>query len=144
MIRLGSLAGYPFDGPRVLGGWTPPAVPAVYAIVYKPRPEQHPEEYAVIYAAHSGDLSGEGFPFRHPRAPAWTRRASDKWRLYVCWFEVPGGLPSHREQIVQELIATYHPACNDQQFDHAWEPEWIGDYQAPTQDPLTTRMQPGV
>jgi hypothetical protein len=22
MIRLGSLAGYPFEGPRVLGGWT--------------------------------------------------------------------------------------------------------------------------
>ena len=24
MIRLGSLAGYPFEGPRLLGGWTPP------------------------------------------------------------------------------------------------------------------------
>ena len=24
MIRLGSLAGYPFEGPRVLAGWTPP------------------------------------------------------------------------------------------------------------------------
>ena len=25
MIRLGSLAGYPFEGPRLLAGWTPPA-----------------------------------------------------------------------------------------------------------------------
>ena len=33
MIRLGSLAGYPFEGPRVLAGWTAPAGPAVYAIV---------------------------------------------------------------------------------------------------------------
>ena len=24
MIRLGSLAGYPFEGPRLLVGWTPP------------------------------------------------------------------------------------------------------------------------
>ena len=39
MIRLGSLAGYPFEGPRVLAGWTPPARPAVYAILYKPEPE---------------------------------------------------------------------------------------------------------
>ena len=33
VIRLGSLAGYPFEGPRVLAGWTPPARPAVFAIV---------------------------------------------------------------------------------------------------------------
>ena len=35
MIRLGSLAGYPFDGPRLLAGWTPSPGPAVYAIMYK-------------------------------------------------------------------------------------------------------------
>ncbi len=33
MIRLGSLAGYAFEGPRILAGWTPPKEPAVYAIV---------------------------------------------------------------------------------------------------------------
>ena len=43
MIRLGSLAGYPFEGPRLLAGWTPPGTPAVYAIVYKPDPETRPE-----------------------------------------------------------------------------------------------------
>ena len=37
MIRLGSLAGYPFDGPRLLGGWTPPPAAAVYAVMYKDR-----------------------------------------------------------------------------------------------------------
>ncbi len=36
MIRLGSLAGYPFEGPRVLAGWTPRPVPAVYVILYRP------------------------------------------------------------------------------------------------------------
>ena len=38
MIRLGSLAGYPFEGPRVLGGWTPPSHPAVYVILYRADP----------------------------------------------------------------------------------------------------------
>jgi hypothetical protein len=38
MIRLGSLAGYPFEGPRVLAGWTAPAKPAVYAISQTPSP----------------------------------------------------------------------------------------------------------
>ena len=64
MIRLGSLAGYPFEGPRVLGGWTPPARPAVYAIMYKPDPAR--ETYAVIYVGHSDDLSAEALPVQPP------------------------------------------------------------------------------
>ena len=66
MIRLGSLAGYPFEGPRVLAGWTPPGVAAVYAVVYKPEPAI--ETYAVIYVDHSDDLSTERLPFNHPRS----------------------------------------------------------------------------
>ena len=68
MIRLGSLAGYPFEGPRVLGGWTPPTTAGVYAIMYRPNPELKPQVFAVIYVGHSDDLSDEGFPFRHPAA----------------------------------------------------------------------------
>ena len=33
MIRLGSLAGYPFEGPRLLAGWTPPSSPAAATAV---------------------------------------------------------------------------------------------------------------
>ena len=93
MIRLGSLAGYPFEGPRVLGGWTPPASPAVYAIMYKPDPEAKPETYAVIYVGHADDLTTERFPFNHPRAPCWIERAGSRWRVYICTYVVPGGLP---------------------------------------------------
>jgi hypothetical protein len=49
MIRLGSLAGYPFEGPRLLTGWTPPAAPAVYAILCQPDPDTGPNRYAAIY-----------------------------------------------------------------------------------------------
>jgi hypothetical protein len=38
MIRLGSLAGYSFEGPLLLGGWNPPKKPGVYAIMYKADP----------------------------------------------------------------------------------------------------------
>jgi len=57
MIRLGSLAGYPFEGPRLLGGWTPPQAAAVYAVMYKPEPAAKPENYAVIYVGHAEDLA---------------------------------------------------------------------------------------
>jgi hypothetical protein len=56
---------------------------------------------------------------------------------------VPGGTPSHRERIAQELCAVYHPSCNAQQYDTAWKDEWIGEYNAPaTTGPLTTGREP--
>jgi hypothetical protein len=141
VIRLGSLAGYPFEGPRVLGSWTPPPVAAVYAIAYKPEPER--ERYAVIYVGHSDDLSAERFPFQHRRAPCWVRRAGSKWRIYVATYEVPGGSRSHREQIARELMAIYRPGCNEQQFEQSWKDEWIGAYQAPSTAPVA-RREPGT
>jgi hypothetical protein len=140
MIRLGSLAGYPFEGPRLLGGWTPPATAAVYAVMYKPEPDRKPENYAVIYVGHADDLSAARFPFKHQKAPCWIARAGSRWKVYICTYEVPGGTGAHREQIVRELIAVYRPSCNEQQYDHAWKDEWIGEYSAaPTTAPVTRR-----
>lgn len=144
MIRLGSLAGYPFEGPRTLAGWTPPQIAAVYAIVTRPEPESKPQQYAVIYVGHSEDLSREGFPFKHRQASSWIRRAGDRFNLHICTYEVPGGLPSHREQIVHELVAIYRPSCNPHQYDQAWKDEWIGEYNAPTTRPLTTDRDPSA
>jgi len=142
MIRLGSLAGYPFEGPRLLGGWTPPARPAVFAIMYKPEPDKNPEKYAVIYVGHADDLSVAQLPFSHPQAQCWIARAGNRWKLFVCTYEVLGGLRSHREQIAQELAAIYHPSCNEQRFERSWRDEWIGGYTAPTAGPLTTGRSP--
>jgi hypothetical protein len=140
MIRLGSLAGYPFEGPRLLAGWTPPASAAVYAILYKPEPDAKPDRYAVIYVGHSEDLSAERFPFQHPRAHCWVRRAGSKWKVYICTYEVPGGGPGHREQITRELAAIYQPRCNTERYDQSWKDEWIGEYSsAPNTGPLARR-----
>lgn len=143
MIRLGSLAGYPFEGPRVLAGWTPPAVPAVYAVLYRPEPESAPDRYAVIYVGHSADLTAEGFPFRHPAAPCWVQRAGNKHAVHIATYEIPGGLPGHRAQITDELCAIYRPQCNERQVDPSWQDHWIGSYDAPTTGPLSTGRSPG-
>jgi len=139
VIRLGSLAGYPFEGPRLLAGWTPPAEAAVYAVLYKPDSEKNPERYAVSYVGHSDDLSAERFPFQHPRASCWTSRAGSKWKVYIATYVVPGGNRPHREQITRELLATYHPSCNDEKYANAWEDHWIGEYSAPTTGPVARR-----
>ena len=104
MIRLGSLAGYSFEGPRALAGWTPLAKPAVYAVLAKSNPDRS-QEFSVIFVGHSDDLTTEGFPFRHARSNAWIKRADGKYNLHVAWLEVPGGTRAHREQISHELIA---------------------------------------
>jgi hypothetical protein len=144
VIRLGSLAGYPFEGPRILAGWTPPPEPAVFAIAYRPDPDDAPDRYAVVYVGHSDDLSAERFPFGHGRAACWLERAGgDRFGLFVCTYQPPGALSSHREQITRELIAAYRPGCNPEQYDQAWKDEWIGGYSAPTTGPLTTGRDPG-
>lgn len=142
MIRLGSLAGYPFEGPRALGGWTAPERAAVYAISYLDDPGRKPERHAVIYIGHSDDLSAEGFPFQHRRAPCWIERAGSRWKVFISTYEVPGGRRSHREQIARELTAVYQPGCNTERYDPAWRDEWIGGYTAPTAGPLTTARDP--
>ena len=60
MIRLGSLAGYPFEGPRTLAGWTAPARPAVYAVLSRNDAERKPNQYSVIFVGQSDDLSKIG------------------------------------------------------------------------------------
>ena len=92
MIRLGSLAGYAFEGPRILAGWTPPQEPAVYAILTKSNPARD-QEFSVIYVNHADDLSKEGFPFKHHRAAFWLDRAGTKFNLHVCWLNAPGSNP---------------------------------------------------
>jgi len=141
MIRLGSLAGYPFEGPRVLGGWTPPARPAVYVVLYRADPEGRPHDFAVIDVDHAEDLREARLPFGHVRARCWERRAGDRWGLHIATYEVPGGTAAHREQIVKELVAVYRPGCAPEQYDQAWEAEWIGSYRAPTTGPLTTSRE---
>ena len=143
MIRLGTLAGYAFDGPRVLAGFTPPERPAVYAVLYRPEPEKAPERYGVLYVGHSDDLSKEKLPFRHPQSACWLKRVGGKkFDLHICYLDAPGVEAGHRDQITKELIAIYKPGCNPEHYEHGWSEHWIGDYEAPTTGPLTTSRDP--
>jgi hypothetical protein len=142
MIRLGSLAGYPFEGPRVLTGWNPPKVAAVYTIMCLNDPENKPQEFSTIYVDHAADLSTVGFPLRHPRSNVWVKRAGNKFNLYIAWYEILGGSEKHREQVVRELLAVYQPSCNEEQYEQVWNDEWIGEYSNAFTDPLQTSRDP--
>lgn len=144
MIRLGSLAGYPFEGPRILVGWSAPKLPGVYAIMSRTNPKDKPQQYSVIYVGHAEDLSLVGFPLKHPNSQSWIKRAGDKFNLFICYLEIHGGSAAHREQITKELLSIYKPSCNEDIYDKAWKDEWIGEYNAITTDPLTTNRDPNL
>ena len=143
MIRLGSLAGYPFEGPRVLGGWTPPASagglrdrvqarPGDQARAVRRdlrRPLRRPVRRAIPVPPPAGGVLGRSGPAAGGRSTSAPTRC-------------PAACRSHREQIAQELGAIYHPSCNEQQYDRSWKDEWIGEYTAPTTGPLTTGRDP--
>ena len=42
----------------------------------------------------------------------------------------------------RNFSAVYKPGCSPEQYDQAWEDEWIGRYDAPTTGPLTTNRDP--
>ncbi len=116
----------------------------MFVVLYRPDAAAKPEEYAVLYVGHADDLSTEGLPFDHPDASCWLSRVGNKrFELYIGTYEAPGANTRHREQITRELIAIYHPGCNRDQYDQAWEEHWIGGYDAPgTTGPLTTGREP--
>ncbi len=112
VIRLGSLAGYPFEGPAAARRLDPAVPPG--------RLRDHVQARA---GHQAGQLRGHlrrslrrplrrALPVPHPRAHCWVRRAGSRWKVYVCTYEVPGGSRPHREQIARELIAIYQPSCN--------------------------------
>lgn len=125
MITLGSSTGYPFQGPVLLGEWTPPELAAVYAVLYRPLPQEKPDRFAVLYADHADNLATAGLPFHHRRAHCWAERAGSRWKLYIGTYVVPDGTRSHREAIVRELVAVYRPRCNTERYDAEWQNSWM-------------------
>ena len=92
MIRLGLAGRLRLRGSTCARRLDTTGPAGVYAILYKPEPDTKVDKYAVIYVDHADDLSAERFPFNHPRASCWIRRAGDRFKLYICYLEVPGGL----------------------------------------------------
>src|SRR2546423_7046142 len=88
MIRLGSLAGYSFEGPYTLAGWNPIDSPGVYAIMYK-QEQGGKDHYAVIYVGHTDNFTQEGSPLKPPPSPAWAKRPASRGNPYLASFSPP-------------------------------------------------------
>lgn len=126
LIRLGSLAGYSFEGPWRLGGYSPPEKSGIYAVMYKADPDKAPNRYSVIYAGQAENMAEEGLPWKHHASGCWINRAGGKWNLYIAVFFPPHDTLGIRLQIQRELIGIYNCFCNEEKYDLDWEDHWIG------------------
>ena len=142
MIRLGSLAGYPFEGPRLLGGVDGAGGGGGLRDRLQARTGRQTGPVRGHLRRSLRQPLRRAIPVQAPAASCWVKRAGDRWKVYICTYTVPGGGRSHRELIARELTAIYHPSCNSQQYDRSWKDEWIGEYDAPTTRPLTTSRGP--
>ena len=133
VIRLGSLAGYPFEGPRVLGGLDrrQPSRPSTPCSTGPTERERTPSSTSGTArtcrrrgsrsgtrrrrAGSSGPGAGTACTSRRTRSPAAAR---------------PPGADG------RGAVSVYRPQCNDRQYDPTWREEWIGRLQRPTAGPL--------
>ena len=136
MIRLGSLAGYPFEGPRVLGGWTAAGqargvrdhVQAgaggqardVRGDLRRPRratcrPSSSRSTTRGRSAGSSGPAAGGRSTSARTRCPAGCRRTGSR-------------SPTSSARSTS-------PSCNDAAVRPSWKDEWIGG---------TTSSSPGL
>ena len=137
MIRLGSLAGYPFEGPRRARRLDAAGRPAVYAIMYKPEPDTKP--------AVRGDLRR---PLRRPVGRAVPVPAPAVAVLDPAGRQPVEGLHLHRTRCPagwlapgadrQELTAIYQPRLQRAAVRPDLEGRVDRRVHAPTTGPLTT------
>ena len=123
-------------------GWTPPAVPAVYAIAVKPEPDSKPEHVRRHLRRPLRRPLGRAVSVQPPAGVELGASSGQPVEAVHLHLQDYGGLPSHREQIARENMAIYRPSCNPEQYDSSWKDEWIGEYTAPTTGPLTTSRDP--
>lgn len=98
-----------FDGPYSATDWEPPYRAAVYAIMVKTD-----DKYRIIYFGESGNLSDRGFWRSHHKYKCFANQASgNESKIYIGIHKMPDSTPEERTRVEQELIARYHPVCND-------------------------------
>jgi len=104
-----------FDGPYPITQWDPPRQAAVYTIMYKTDPVNKPDDYGLIYAGESGDLSDRGFYKSHHKYNCWLQYARFEGNIYIGIFQMPGSTPQERKLVEAALINQYQLTqfCND-------------------------------
>ena len=138
VIRLGSLAGYPFEGPRRAGGLDR-CRPSRRSTRPVPARREHASSTPSSTSATARTSSAEPSPVPAPAVAVLDRAGRQQveaLRGGVRGARRPDVAPqADRRGAVRGLPAR---AATSSSSTSTWKDEWIGDYTAPTTGPLTT------
>lgn len=112
-ISWGKRERYKFNKGGALPVWSPPAIPAVYAITYQQDSDKQPKSHTVLYFGEVADMAQE--------APAQNERILQSWRdtggspsdLFVFIHPMDGSTKHERVKLQQQLVLDYRPHCNE-------------------------------
>jgi len=95
-----------------LTAWSPPTVPAVYAITYKQDPHNRPKSHTVLYFGQGDDLSQEAPAYNRNVLELWANSGGNVSELFVFVHPMPGSTRRERSDVFEQLISEYSPDCN--------------------------------
>lgn len=104
-----------FDGPYQIKRWETAEYPGIYAIMKKPDAYNRPHTYHILYFGESENLSELKSYGSHPKYKCWVKEAGSRNITYIGAHLMPYSKPEKRKRLVNILIKTFRPVCNDEQ-----------------------------
>lgn len=111
-VSWGKNTRYRFTSGGKLRTWTPPELPAVFAVTYKQNPDSKPKAHTALYFGCAENLSAEIPAVSMEIHELWNRHAGNVDELFVFMHPMPGSTRGQRERIRSQLVAEYAPAAN--------------------------------
>ena len=98
---------YEFLGPIKLEEWGPSMEKVVYLIMSRQK-----DSFNIIYAGDCEQTSDDGFFTTHSSFKCWTDHSGSEKLLYLAILPMFESGNDERKQILDKIIARYHPVCN--------------------------------
>jgi hypothetical protein len=102
---------YKFNSVGSLVNWSREALPALYVITYKQKPDVKPNSHTVLYFGECEDLSKEDGTLTNVLRN-WAEDGGKADELYVFVRPMPGSSQFDRAKIQRALVGEYYPRAN--------------------------------
>jgi hypothetical protein len=112
IISWGRRERYAFSSCGALESWTPPAVPAVYAVTYQRDPSNTPKSHTVLLFGESANLSDQAYSIKTRMNDLLSRQGGNYSDLFIFIHPMKDSAPIERSRVVERLVLEYQPEGN--------------------------------
>jgi hypothetical protein len=111
-ISWGKSERFKFGSCGALIHWSPPKIPALYAITYKQDPKNKPKNHTVLFFGQADDLSEQAPALNGEILDTWTNNGGEAGELFVFIHPMPGSTLRNRLTVHEQLVLEYRPDGN--------------------------------